>query len=178
MNRHLPATVIAVLLLSTVPLSSLAGRQKNGNELALEYSTAKANRKQDISKEAVGQLYFFRYLRIDKITRGETRTGPFMAMDTVEPSSDMYVSFTVTKPVSLRTAGPLKTNDAVAVSGRLKSLDDKKNRLVLDPVIVRYKDKHAPAAGKELLPEVDPNARIGTDTSSGKEKVKYLEKTK
>ena len=176
MNRHLSATVIAGFLVLGIPSRSFAGRQKNGNELALEYATAKESQKEDISKEAVGQLYFFRYLRIEKIKKGKTKTGPFIAMDTVEPSSDMHVLFTVNKSVSLQKAGPLKTNDAVAVSGRLKNLDKDYNRIVLDPVIVRYKDKHSPAAGKELLPEVDPKARIGTDTSSGKEKVRYLKK--
>jgi len=176
MKRLFPAFAFAALVLLAAPFPSLAGRQRNGNELALEYSTARESQKKDISKEAVGQLYFFRYLRIETITKGKTDAGPFIAMDTVEPSSDMHVSFTVTKSVSLKKAGPLATNDAVAVSGRLKSLDGNNNMLVLDPVIVRYKDKHAPAAGKELLPEVDPNARIGTDTSSGKEKVKYRKK--
>ena len=175
MNRHLSATAVAAWLILGAPFPSLAGRQRNGNELALEYATAKGSQKKEMADEAVGQLYFFRYLKIGTIRKGRTDAGPFIAMDTVEPSSDMHVSFTVTKPVSLEKAQPLKTNDAVAVSGRLKSLD-KDNTIVLDPVIVRYKDKHAPAAGKELLPEVDPNARIGTDTSSGREEVKHLKK--
>jgi hypothetical protein len=60
----------------------------------------------------------------------------------------------------------------VAVSGRIKSIGVETNGIVLDPVVVRYKDRLEPKSGKELLPEVDPSARIGTDTSSGQEVIR------
>jgi len=90
-------------------------------------------------------------------------------MNTVEPSSEMRVDFTVRKRVSLEKAKTLEKGNAVAVTGRVKSISAQKNQIVLDPVIVRYKDRLSPKAGRELLYEVDPNARRGTDTTSGKE---------
>jgi hypothetical protein len=149
-----------------------SGPQDNGNKLALEYSTASAARQQEIGKEVAGKVYFFRYLRITGIEKGEHDGQRYVKMRTVEPSSDMRVVFTVEKAASLEVVEPLKENDAVAVSGRIKSIGVETNGIVLAPVVVRYKDRLQPKTGKELLPEVDPSARIGTDTSSGSEVIK------
>ena len=143
----------------------------SGNELALTFATAENMRQTEIRKEAVGRQYFFRYLRITAVERGGTNGPAFARMATVEPSSDMVVQFVITKEESLKRAEPLQTGDAVAVTGRLKSIDKPSNRIVLDPVIVRYKDRTAPKRSKELLYELDPDARQGTDTSTGKERV-------
>ena len=97
-------------------------------------------------------------------------------MSTVEPSSDMIVDFTVKKKVSLRKADPVQTNEAIAVTGRVKLMDEKGNRILLEPVIVRHKDRLSPKVGIELLYEVDPAARKGSDTSTGKEVIKYRDR--
>ena len=149
-----------------------SGPQDNGNKLALEYSTASADRKQEIGKDAAGKVYFFRYLRIAGIEKGERDGQRYVRLRTLEPSSDLEVVFTVEKAASLEKVEPLKENDAVAVSGRVKSIGVETNGIVLGSVIVRYKDRLQPKAGKELLPEVDPSARMGTDTSSGQEVIK------
>jgi hypothetical protein len=58
------------------------------------------------------------------------------------------------------------------VQGRIESIGKvSTNTIVLNPVIVKHKDKLAPVRGKEFLYELDPNARYGTDTSAGKPKV-------
>jgi hypothetical protein len=149
-----------------------SGPQDNGTKLALDYSTASARKKQTLVQDAVGKVYFFRYLRIVGIERGGRDGLRHVKMQTVEPSSDMRVVFTIEKESSLEIVEPLKTNDAVAVSGRVMSIGVETNGIVLDPVVVRYKDRLEPKSGKELLPEVDPSARIGTDTSSGQEVIR------
>jgi hypothetical protein len=85
----------------------------------------------------------------------------------------MQVAFTVDKAVSLEKVQGLKTNDAVAVSGSVRSMGEQTNTIVLGQAVVRYQDRILPKTGKELLPEVDPSARTGTDTSSGREVIKY-----
>jgi hypothetical protein len=124
-----------------------------------------------IQSDAAGKLYFFRYLRIVDLARDNAAAPSEIRMRTREPGSGMGVDFTVRKDVSLERALTLTTNDAVAVTGRIQSIDGTRKSMVLDPVIVRYKDRLAPTAGKENLFEVVPTARRGTDTSSGREVV-------
>ena len=85
----------------------------------------------------------------------------FVTLTTMEPSSDMVVHFTVKKTQSLKIVSPLTLGEAVAVTGRVKSIakDDKHNIIELDPVVVRYKDKLSPKRGVELLKEVDKTAK-------------------
>ena len=151
--------------------ASLAVGTGNGNDLALEFASAEPKQREAIRSEAVGKPYFFRYLKIasaEAVTRDGARA---IRMATVEPSSEMTVEFEVNKSESLRKADGLGPGDAVAVTGRVRSLGEDGARIVLDPVIVRYRDRLAPTAGKELLYEVDPSARRGSETSSGKEVV-------
>ena len=143
----------------------------SGNTLALEYLSAERAQKSGIRKDATGKIFFFRYLRIVDLEKGETGGLPYIRMSTVEPSSDMVVDFVITKKVSLKKAASLKKGEAVAVLGRIKSIGKKPNRIVLDPVIVKYKDRLAPKIGKELLCEVDPDARYATFTDEAGELV-------
>jgi hypothetical protein len=172
MKTGLMASAVAWLGVFAAPGAMGSGPQENGNKLASEYSTASAGKQQEIGKEAAGKVYFFRYLRIVGIEKGEHDGQRHVKMQTVEPSSDMRVVFTVEKEASFEIVRQLKENDAVAVSGRVKSIGVETNAIVLAPVILRYKDRLEPKTGKELLPEVDPSARIGTDTSSGREVIK------
>jgi hypothetical protein len=149
------------------------GEAASGNELALRYATATPEQKPVILREAQGKPFFFRYLRIVDLQKTETNGAARAQLRTVEPSSDLAIVFTVTKPDSLALIDTLQVGDALAVSGRLKGTGQAANPacLTLDPAVVRHKDRTAPKLRKELLYEVDPNARKGTDTSSGEVKV-------
>lgn len=167
-KNHLLAGLIAAATLC--PALGWALPVPSGNDLALAFSTAEEADRPEIEKEALNRLYFFRYLRIAELEKGEEAGGaPYIRMQTVEPSSDMLVEFTVRKSVSLRKAQPLTEGDCVAVTGRVQELEAGENRIRLDPVIVRYKDRPAPTRGQERLYEIDPDARKGSDTSTGKE---------
>jgi len=168
MHRLSIVTLVTLLITILVP-ASLAGPVKNGNTMALDFVTAGETLRKELQEETEGRIFFFRYLLITNIETRVTNSLTRIDMNTVEPSSEMRVDFTVRKRVSLEKAKTLEKGNAVAVTGRVKSISAQKNQIVLDPVIVRYKDRLSPKAGRELLYEVDPNARRGTDTTSGKE---------
>jgi hypothetical protein len=150
------------------------GGVPSGNELALYLSEARTPAAQKtILTEALGKQHFFRYLRILELERGESEGFPFVAMTTTEPSSGMLVKFRVVKSLSLATLleDPVsKTNDAIAVTGVVESLDPAKRLLVLNPVIVRYKDRAVPKTGKEMHYERDSSGIVYSFTG-GKEPV-------
>jgi len=78
---------------------------RNGNELALAYSSAKPAEQEQIRKEKTGVIHTFRYLRIVEIRKDEPAAGT-VSLLTVEPSSDMQVRLVVRHKLSLasRTA--------------------------------------------------------------------------
>ncbi|MDD4871328.1 MAG: hypothetical protein PHR77_12280 [Kiritimatiellae bacterium] len=174
--------VLTIFFATILPGTTWALPVDNGNDLALEYVTQKTPAlKKALVEPILGKLHYFRYLRITEMTEGKTPDGfRTVAIKAVEPSSDMIVKFTVLKNVSLSildTDPKTKVGDAVGVQGRLESIGKvATNMIVLNPVIVKHKDKLAPVRGKEFLYELDPNARMGTDTSSGTAKVIRVEK--
>jgi len=166
MRRMLETMAVAGILILPCR-TARTGPVDNGNDLALEFSTAKDVHRKEIAEEATGKIFFFRYLRISNLEKGQTRGLPFIRMNTVEPSSDVRVDFTVRKKVSLKKADPLKTGEAIAVTGRIKSIGSMTNTIVLEPVIVRYKDRLSPKVGKELLSELDSDAIYFNYTGAG-----------
>lgn len=146
----------------------------SGNEFALYLKEAKtpAARKTMLD-EAVGKQHFFRFLRIVEMEEGESNGYPFIAVTTAEPSSGMAVKFKVVKSLSLaklKEAPASKVDDAVAVTGVIQSADPAKRVIVLEPVIVRYKDRLAPKTGKEMYYERDSSGIVYSFTA-GKEPV-------
>ena len=143
-------------------VGSAVGKTSNGNDFALYLSEAQTPAEQkELIDDAKGRPHYFRYLRIVALEEGEIDGRPYMTLLTEEPSSYMKVSFTVTKPISfkkLKEAPTSTIGDAVAVTGRIASVDPKKARIVLKPVIIRHKDRLTPKMGKELLYELDPSA--------------------
>jgi hypothetical protein len=63
---------------------------------------------------------------------------------------------------------PTGVGDGVAVRGVIESIDPKKKIIVLNPVIVNYKDRLAPKVGKEMLSEVDSSSVIYSFTAGKK----------
>jgi hypothetical protein len=125
----------------------------------------------EMEKDAVGNLFFFRYMKITEkkaITNAAQHSVSFKVM---EPSGGMYVEFVVVKKESLKVAETVQEGDALAFIGRIRTISKADRKIVLESVILRYKDRTDPVKGKELLSDADPNARYGTDTSSGEEKV-------
>jgi hypothetical protein len=166
-------TVLASCTAALVSTIAWALPIDSGNTLALDYSSAKTpDQRKKIAEPVIGKLHYFRYLKILEMNDGMTNGNRVVFIKAVEPSSDMLIEFTVTKPVSLKTLDDdpkTKLGDAVGVQGRLESIGKvSTNTIVLNPVIVKHKDKLAPVRGKELLYEIDPNARYGTDTSGSK----------
>jgi hypothetical protein len=152
---------------------ALAGTP-SGNECALGLAEAKtpAARK-TLLDEALGKPHFFRFLRIVAMEPGESGGFPFITVTTSEPSSGMTVTFKVVKSLSLATlkeAPASKVGDAVAVTGVIESLDPDKRVMVLNPVVVRYKDRLAPKVGKEMHYERDASGIVYSYTA-GKQPV-------
>jgi hypothetical protein len=128
---------------------------RNGNEMALEYSSADAAAKKAKQEADTGKLFTFRYLKVKelKLAPGEVR------MTTIEPSSDMEVVLVARQRKSLELAATVTTNDSVAINGRVTDLGRQAtNRMVVDPAIIRFKDRPAPKPGEEALHDVDKTA--------------------
>ena len=155
-------TMIVICVFSVIGLVlTPAGRAepvRNGNELALAWSTNNAAGKQVVQKQAEGIFHTFRYLRVTAVKKYQPATGAVMVM-TLEPSSDMKVALVVTKALSLELAATLITNDSVSAYGRIKSMGmAAPDLIVVDPALLKHKDRVAPKLTKELLHEVDPTA--------------------
>lgn len=136
----------------------------SGNEFARDLTLAKTpTMRKMILDEALGKSHFFRYLRIVDMEEGVTNGCPYIKLVTSEPSSSMMVKFMVVKTLSL---GVIKdtpasgVGDALAVTGNIRSVDPAKRCIVLEPVIVRYKDILARKGGKEMLNERDSSGVV------------------
>lgn len=166
--------ILAVPILLVALASGAGAKTSNGNDFALFLSEAKTTaERKDLIENAVGRPHYFRYLKIMALEEGETNGRPYVAVVALEPGSCMEVTFTVTKSVSLAKLEEDPASsvaDAIAVTGRIVSADPDKNRIELDPVIVRHKDCLTPKIGKELLYELDPNA-ICYSFTAGKQAV-------
>jgi hypothetical protein len=152
-----PGLMLPFIFCALIAASARAETVRNGNELALAYSRADAPGKAALRKESEGRLFTFRFL---KILRIEPATpGSLPVYTTREPSSDLTV---ILHPqggvVSKQVAAAVTTNDCLAVNGRLASLGNPPDTLVIDPAVLRSKDRATPKGEKELLPEIDPNA--------------------
>ena len=157
-------TLIGWLAVGCFGVASVAwGRTSNGNDFALYVSEAPAGspERKEIVDEALTRPHSFRYLQIMEMKR-ETKDGrKAIKIIAFEPASLMDVRFTVEKMVSLKKLIEKPTSqagDAIAVTGRVQQVDDKKNTIYLSDVIIRHKDRLSPAVGKELVAEVDPGA--------------------
>ena len=149
--------VCAVLVIGFA-LEGIAEPVRNGNELALAWSTSNAAEKQAVQKQATGIFHTFRYLQVTAVKKDQPATGAVTVM-TIEPSSDMQVALVITKQLSLKLANGLTTNDCVSAYGRIKTIGGKTpNLMVVDPALLKHKDRAAPKLTKELLHEVDPTA--------------------
>ena len=137
-------------------------KTENGNELALYITEAKSpSEYKPLIDNALTKQHLFRYLKIYSIEKGQSKAGPMVSIVALEPSSSMNIQFTVRKTQSilkLMEDPETKVNDCIAVIGVVASADKDKNVIVLNPVIVRNKDRSAPKAGKEFLYEVDASA--------------------
>ncbi len=135
---------------------------RNGNELALAWSTTNAAGKLGMQKQATGIFHTFRYLQVTTVKKDQPVTGAMTVM-TIEPSSDMKVALVITKQLSLDLAKDLTTNDCVSAYGRIKTIGsgnggEVSNLMVVDPALLKHKDLKTPNLTKELLHEVDPTA--------------------
>ncbi len=144
----------------------------NGNDYALEIAEARTPAEiEDVLGEGVGKQHFFRYLEVLDLKKGSNKGAPVIGLKTREPSSDIIVKFLVQKSMSLaklQESPETQIGDAVAVTGVIEKIDPKTKTIVLNPVIVRYKDRLAPKVGREMLEEVDSSAIVYSFTAGKK----------
>jgi hypothetical protein len=139
-------------------LAARAEKVQNGNDVARWFTEGDAAKKEEIRKGSEGQIHAFRFLEITEI-RSVEGGGKGKVLVTKEPGSDMKVTLQVGTSMSLKLADTLVVGDAVAAQGRIESLGKTApDQMVVNPAQLRYKDRLAPKAGKELLKEVDPRA--------------------
>lgn len=143
----------------------------SGNEYALSLVEAKTPEMQKSNMaEGLGKKHFFRYLEVLEIKKGETDGAPYIGLKTREPSSGVVVQFLVQKSISLavlQQEPATGVGDAVAVIGVVESADPAMRMIVLNPVVVRYKDILAPKVGKEMLAERDASSVVYSFTGGG-----------
>jgi len=163
---------VAALSVFVCACSAHGAAVPNGNEYALSLVEAKTPAAvKDVLAEGVGKKHSFRYLEVLDIKKVNSNGAPVIGLKTREPSSDVIVKFLVQKSISLsvlQSAPATAVGDAVAVTGVVESVDPEKKTMVLNPVIVRYKDRLAPKVGKEMLFEVDSSAVIYSFTAGKK----------
>lgn len=151
-------TAIFLLAFCGYCLPGYAAPVRNGNEMALSYTTNNMTGKIALSKSVAGVFHTFRYLKVTEIKLDVPRQGAATLM-AVEPSSALTVKMIVTAPLSLEIARNLQAGECIASKGLVKSLGtEEKNLLVLEPAVINHKDREAPKMTKELLREVDTNA--------------------
>jgi len=171
-----PVNIVEVMLgcLMGLGVTEVAARSVNGNDLALYYVESKTDaERQALLDEAGRRPQLFRYLQIMEMDAlGEDGQGGFR-ITAMEPASGLDVVFTVTQRVSLRVLREEPVSErgrAVAVSGVIERVDPQTLAIHLNPVIVRHKDRLAPAVGKEMLYEIDDRG-IFYSFSGGRETV-------
>ncbi len=148
--------MLPFLFCALFAVSARAEAVRNGNELALSFSRADAPGKAALQKESEGRLFTFRFLKIIRIDPGPT--GGLPVYTTIEPSSDLTVILHPQGGVSRQVAATAATNDCLAANGRLARLGTPSGTLVIEPAVLRSKDRAAPKGEKELLPEIDSTA--------------------
>ena len=156
-------TLAATALVIGLTLSAQAATS-NGNDFALYYHEANTpDKKSAVLKDAEGRPHFFRYLKILEMTEGDEEGKHYVDVTAVEPASSMNVKLRISATNSLallKNSPETKIGDAIAVTGKVNSVDTEKNTIVLDSSIVRHKDVLSRKPGKELLAEVDPTALV------------------
>jgi hypothetical protein len=151
-----PGLVLPFILCTLIAASARAEAVRNGNELALAYSRADAPGKAALRKQSEGRLFTFRFLRVIRIEPGPAGSMPVYF--TTEPSSDLAVILHPQGAVSKQVAATVATNDCLSANGRLARLGTPPESLVIEPAVLRSKDRATPKGEKELLPEIDPTA--------------------
>ncbi|MFA7175122.1 MAG: hypothetical protein WC340_17245 [Kiritimatiellia bacterium] len=169
-NSGQALSLALLLLLGSTTTHSAA--VPNGNEYSLSIVEAKTPAAiKEVLAEGVGKQHFFRYLEVLEIKKADNAGAPVIGIKAREPSSDMIVKFLVQKSISLavlQREPATAAGDGVAVTGVIESVDPEKRSMVLNPVIVRYKDRTAPKVGKEMLSEVDSSSVIYSFTAGKK----------
>jgi hypothetical protein len=169
---HMQSKILIAMLLAMTVTPRVMAETLNGNDFALYFSEAKTDQERsELMAEHKGKNHFFRYLCVVKMDEGMVEGRPFVEIRAREPSSLLYVTFRVTKRLSVQKLweDPATTiGDAVAATGRLVSADPKAKLICVRPVIIRHKDRLEPKVGKELLGEVAPSAVFYSYTGSKK----------
>jgi hypothetical protein len=157
--RILTALLVATLVQAVLSRPALA-KTSNGNDFALYYIECKTDvERKELLDDAKKRPHFFRYLQIMYMEESAVERGTHISITAFEPASYMDVQFVVKKRYSidkLKEEPESKQGDAIAVTGVVRGV--KENTIILDPVVVRHKDRLHPKRGKELLCEVDPGA--------------------
>lgn len=157
MRVHFVFSVITALWIS----AAHAGEVRNLNGVCQDYLLAKTKSQKKEIRDASGEknvLYQFRYLQITRVEADKPAKGA-MTLLTVEPGTEMEVELIVRHKRSLALAKTVKVGEAVAGKGKITRFDSAdSNRIVINPAVIKHKDRLAPVREKELMNEVDPDA--------------------
>lgn len=148
---------IFILMGALLAVSASAEAVRNGNEFALAYSRADAAGKKALRQEYDSRLLTFRFLKVVRIDSNAV-PGGLPVYTAVEPSSDFTVILHAQGGVSRQVAATVATGDCVTANGRMTAIEKTPHTLVIEPAVLRSKDRAAPKGEKELLPEIDPTA--------------------
>jgi hypothetical protein len=155
------ALIVALTVLAA-PRPCRGAEVQNINELCQEYvffaktDKDKARLREESTRS--GLLYQFRYLEVRAIQTNAPTTGAYTLV-TVEPASEMEIQMVLKQEHSLEIVKSLRLGEAVAGKGKIVSMDkDGSKRILLDPAMLKNKDRLSPKREKELLKEVDPKA--------------------
>ncbi len=177
-SSRLPPSALRVLtcVLAGLPLFTrpVHATGVNGNDFALSYVEARSEAERGALLDKAGRRpHYFRYLQIMTLETVEGGRAPVIRIIALEPASLLDIAFTVHQPASLailREAPAAEPGRAIAVSGVIESADPADRTLRLHPVIVRHRDRLAPATGKEMRYETHPDGIFYAFTG-GKEPV-------
>jgi hypothetical protein len=137
----------------------VAGQNSNGNDLALSLAEAAGDAERlALLADAGRRPHLFRYLQIVDMQETGSEGRRAVRITALEPASARDVVFTVNQKVSLSKLSDEPASvpgRALAVSGVIARVDAKTGAIFLDPAVIRYKDRPAPAVGKEMLYELD-----------------------
>lgn len=146
------------IALAAAAMSVAADPVRNGNELCLAYREGDAAARRQLTGSRTNVIHTFRFLAI-KEAYATNAPAPQARLVTVEPSSDIRVTLVAEGELSRKLAEELRPGDCVAARGRVQRLGGDPPEMIVHPAILQFKDRAQPKAGKELLREVDRQAK-------------------
>jgi hypothetical protein len=153
---------LTACLIGCAAVPSALAQNANGNDFALAWVEARSDQvRRAMLEEAGRRPHYFRYLQIVEMETIESGGRRAVKITALEPASALDVSFTINQRIGLGTLDEEPKSvpgRAVAVSGVIRGVDTETGTIILDPTVLRHKDRLTPKVGKELYYELDNRA--------------------